>query len=247
MNCRRGLPAIALSLIGAACSGGTDATPVTGSTPASSTPAAIVFAVPLVGTNVCAKFPSVVVSVVNAAGAPVASFSGDVSVEITSGTGAPGAIMSGTRSVKAVAGTATFNDLSINIPGTLFRLSASGGGVAATASTPFAVAQGPAVSLAFVTSPSTALVNVPLTVVRVAEQDACGTTMFTPSHAVTLTFGNNPGGGSLGGTTMTTSAQGVATFQDLLVTKPGAAYTLVAAATGLTSATSNSFTVGGVP
>src|SRR2546426_9239065 len=56
-------------------------------------------------------------------------------------------------------------------------------------------------------------------------------------------LGTNPSGGTLAGTTTVTAASGVATFGTLSVDKVGTGYTLAAAATGLTGATSGSFNV----
>src|SRR2546426_1046021 len=56
-------------------------------------------------------------------------------------------------------------------------------------------------------------------------------------------LGTNPSGGTLAGTTTVTAASGVATFGTLSVDKVETGYTLAAAATGLTGATSGSFNV----
>src|SRR5262249_48021090 len=58
---------------------------------------------------------------------------------------------------------------------------------------------------------------------------------------VTLTIGNNPGGGTLSGTNPVTAGSGVATFSNLSINQPGNGYTLVASSGSLTPATSNSF------
>ena len=79
------------------------------------------------------------------------------------------------------------------------------------------------------------------------ERDACDVTIVAPPHAVSIAFGNNPGGGQLSGSTTMTTVPGEATFADLVVNRPGAAYTLVATASGLASVTSGSFTVAGTP
>lgn len=64
---------------------------------------------------------------------------------------------------------------------------------------------------------------------------------------VTLALGNNPGQATLLGSTTQPAAQGVATFSDIRVTKPGIGYTLTASAQGQTAATSSSFRVGLTP
>ena len=63
-------------------------------------------------------------------------------------------------------------------------------------------------------------------------------------RSVTVAIGTNPGGGTLSGTTTAnTDASGVATFAGLSIDKSGAGYTLGATSSGLTSATSTTFTV----
>jgi hypothetical protein len=70
-------------------------------------------------------------------------------------------------------------------------------------------------------------------------------TCFTSN--VTISFGANPGGGTLGGTTTRAAVGGVASFTGLTVTKASAAYTLAAASSGLPAATSTGFTVSAGP
>ena len=62
-----------------------------------------------------------------------------------------------------------------------------------------------------------------------------------------MALGNNPGGGTLGGTTtLMTNASGLATFNDLTVSAVGTGFTLVASSAGLTMATSKAFDQAGV-
>ena len=48
------------------------------------------------------------------------------------------------------------------------------------------------------------------------------------SQIVTLTIGNNPGGGTLSGNVAVAAIAGVATYTDLSIDQPGVGYTLVA-------------------
>ena len=59
---------------------------------------------------------------------------------------------------------------------------------------------------------------------------------------VTISMGDDPGGGSLGGTLTVTAQDGVATFSGLTLVNAGAGYTLVASA-GSALVTTSSFTV----
>jgi len=78
---------------------------------------------------------------------------------------------------------------------------------------------------------------------QVEVQDAAGNTVTSSSAEITMSIGNNPGGGTLSGTTAVNAVSGLATFDDLSIDKAGAGYTLTATATGLTSATSDPFTI----
>src|SRR2546427_5598329 len=71
----------------------------------------------------------------------------------------------------------------------------------------------------------------------------CALPISAFTGSVTVALGTNPSGGTLAGTTTVTAASGVATFGTLSVDKVGTGYTLAAAATGLTGATSGSFNV----
>ncbi len=65
----------------------------------------------------------------------------------------------------------------------------------------------------------------------------------TSTATVTLAIGNNPGGGTLTGTTSVAAVAGVATFSNLRINKVGSGYTLVASSSGLTGATSSAFSL----
>ena len=63
------------------------------------------------------------------------------------------------------------------------------------------------------------------------------------STQVTVAISANPGGGTISGTLTRTATAGVVTFSDISIDKKGAGYTLIAAATSLTTATTNSFNI----
>jgi hypothetical protein len=82
----------------------------------------------------------------------------------------------------------------------------------------------------------------PAVTVRVL--DAYGNLVSSDSSdQVTLALGANPGGGTLGGTTTVTVSGGVATFSNLIISKPGNGYTLIASSGSLTGATSAAFNI----
>lgn len=165
-------------------------------------------------------------------------------VRVTIGTSpVAGATLSGTTEAKLVDGVATFSDLRIDQPGRGYTLEATAGPASGT-TREFAVA-GPPAQLAFTTQPPQtvegAVAIAPA--VRIALQDAFGTTVPGATQAVSLTLGTNPSGATLSGTTTVGAVDGVATFANLSVDRPGGGYTLAATATGLAGATSSPFAV----
>src|SRR5439155_346321 len=79
--------------------------------------------------------------------------------------------------------------------------------------------------------------------VQGAVQDACGNTVTTATDAVTVALGANPGAATLSGTLTVAAIQGIATFSNLRIDRPGSGYTLAASAGGLSGATSVPFAV----
>lgn len=188
--------------------------------------------------------PTVRVTAQDALGNRVLAFTGSVTAVITSGTGEDGATLSGTTIVPAVAGVADFSTLSIDKSGTGYALSATATGLQAATSEPFDIAVGPAVQLAFSVQPRTATAGVKLSpAIQVTVRDAQGNTATAFAGNVTLAIGTNPAGGTLSGTKTVAAVAGVASFTTLSLDKSGRGYTLSAAATALTEATSAAFDV----
>jgi hypothetical protein len=101
-----------------------------------------------------------------------------------------------------------------------------------------------ATALSFTTQPANGVEDTALAgQVRVAVLDQNGAVLSTASTAVTLALGANPGGATLGGSTSASAVGGIATFSGIVLDKVGTGYTLVATATGLTSATSAPFAI----
>src|SRR5437762_1973131 len=96
-----------------------------------------------------------------------------------------------------------------------------------------------ATKLVFTVSPTNAAGAQPIApAVQVAVQDASGNTVTSASATVTVALGANPGAGTLSGTLTVAATQGIATFSNLRIDRPGSGYTLVASAGGLSGATS---------
>ena len=134
-------------------------------------------------------------------------------------------------------GLATFNNLVIDTTGT-YTVTASSPGLASSTSNSFTITPSGPAKLAFGAQPSNAAAGVALSpAITVQVQDQYGD-VVTGSSA-TVTVGSIPSGASA-----TVNAQnGVATFGSLVFSASGS-YVLVASSSGLTSAISNSFTIG---
>src|SRR2546422_302263 len=102
----------------------------------------------------------------------------------------------------------------------------------------------PATHLVFTVQPSNTTAGGTISpAVQVAAQDDAGNTVVGFGADITIALGNNPGGGTLSGTTTVTAVNGVATFSNLSINRAGNGYTLVATGTGLTGATSAPFNI----
>jgi uncharacterized delta-60 repeat protein len=113
----------------------------------------------------------------------------------------------------------------------------------------FALARyGSAPSAHFTTQPSTTAAGAPVSpAVQVAIQDPNGNTITTATLAVTVAIGNNPGGGTLSGTTTRQAVNGVATFPGMSIDAPGAGYTLTATSGALDATSSAAFDITALP
>jgi hypothetical protein len=143
---------------------------------------------------------------------------------------------------------ATFGDLSINNVGTGYTLRATATGLTQATSAAFNIVVGSATQLAFTVQPVTTTAGVAITpAVKVTARDAIGNPATSFTGNITVAIGTNPVGGSLSGTKTVAAVAGVATFSDLRIDRNGTGYTLTAASTGLTGATSNTFNINTAP
>ena len=102
--------------------------------------------------------------------------------------------------------------------------------------------------LGFTVEPSSSVVNEPIApAVQVSARDAGGNLVTAFSGDVTIGLLENPHGAVLTGTTTVAATNGVATFSDLRVDKPGFGYVLAASAGGLGVARSVPFEILGDP
>ncbi len=189
--------------------------------------------------------PAVQVTARDALGNRATGFTNNVTVAI--GTNPSGAgTLSGTTTRGAVAGVATFDNLSINLAGNGYTLTAAAGGLSGATSTPFNITPAQATQLAFTVQPSNTGAGSPITpAIQVTARDALGNTVTAFTGAVTLAILNNPGGGTLSGIATRNAVAGVATFPNLSINRSGTGYTLTASAVGTGSTTSAGFTISG--
>jgi hypothetical protein len=118
-----------------------------------------------------------------------------------------------------------------------------------TASTSFAVScQVGATALAFQVQPTNTRARAPIAPpVQIRAVDAQGNVVTSFSGVVTIAIGRNGGllvPGRLAGTTSVIAVNGIATFFDLSIDQIGNGYTLVASASGVSSAESQPFNIG---
>ncbi|MFN0205674.1 MAG: hypothetical protein ACKVS6_05115 [Planctomycetota bacterium] len=79
--------------------------------------------------------------------------------------------------------------------------------------------------------------------IKVALQEAGGTVVPLSGVQVTLSFNNNPAGGTLSGTLTKTTAGGIAIFENVSINKSGSGYSLIAAARFYLSAPTAAFDI----
>ncbi|HYK11328.1 MAG TPA: hypothetical protein VEV39_11055 [Gemmatimonadales bacterium] len=101
---------------------------------------------------------------------------------------------------------------------------------------------GDATHLMFVTQPSNGTAGEAMRV-QVSAVDSNGAVVAVFNGQVTLALADNPGNDQLHGTVTVTAIQGTATFADVAIDHAASGYSLSAATTGLTGATSGHFDV----
>lgn len=189
--------------------------------------------------------PIVQVAVHDAFGNTVADFAAEVAVAI--GTNPGGGVLAGTTTVTPASGVASFGTVFIEKSGENYTLSASAAGVSGVTSSAFTVTHAAASELAFTAQPQNAIRSVALTTggaVQVALRDTFGNVATAATTSVTIAIGANPGGATLGGTTVLTPVSGVVSLgNDVTLSAAGTGFTLTASATGLAGATSALFDV----
>ncbi|NIQ81051.1 MAG: DUF2341 domain-containing protein, partial [Anaerolineales bacterium] len=169
-------------------------------------------------------------------------YSTDVSIAILTNPG--GGTLSGTTTVSPSGGVATFYDLSIDNPGVGYTLRATSGSLTEATSAAFNINAVTATKLVFTVQPSDTVAGYPITpAIKVEAQDDLGNKAPSYSTDISIAILDNPGSGTLSGTTTVSPVSGVATFGDLSIDKAGVDYTLQATSGTLTAAMSAAFDI----
>jgi protocatechuate 3,4-dioxygenase beta subunit len=194
------------------------------------------------GGNNLSVQPEVVIQ--DAGGNTVASAIADVTIAIGSNPSS-GTLSVDNNPLAVTSGTAMFSGVKIDKIGNGYTLVASSFGLTSATSNAFNITAGAPFQLTFSIQPGNGTGGNNLSVQPVILiQDAGGNVITSATNSITLSIGNNPGSGTLFATTNPLNAvSGVATFSGVKIDKAGTGYTLLASATGLTSATSNAFDI----
>ena len=194
------------------------------------------------GATIGAAFtnqPSVTVQ--DSAGNTATNSATSVTLAAASGTGT---LACTTNPAAAALGIATFTGCIITGITGSYTLSASSGSLTGATTTAFVVSPGAPSKIVVTTQPAGAFSGIALTTQpKFTVQDASGNTATTATGPITLAVASGTGTLSLCTANPVTPVSGVATFAGCAVSGPAGDVTLSAAASGLTTATSASFTL----
>jgi hypothetical protein len=195
---------------------------------------------PTSGTAGKALLPAVMVKVEDTFGNVVKTNTTNVKLSISSGP--TGATLAGTLSISAVKGIATLNNVVLKTAGS-YRLKATDGTLAVGTSGGITIAAAAAAKLVITQQPTTGKVGIALTPALIIKvEDVFGNVVTTNATLVTLSIHSGPAGATLGGTFKVNAVKGIATFNNVKLSKKGT-YTLKAIDGLLTAAISKSIVV----
>ncbi|MBI2283334.1 MAG: Ig-like domain-containing protein, partial [Bacteroidetes bacterium] len=212
-----------------------------------------------VGTQTAGTTQSITITAQDASGNTTSSYDGDKELIFSGANASPGPVItapastdkSGTAKAFGTATVVTFVNGVAAVPLKLYK--AETASITATDGTITADANRLSVTVSSATSTQLTFTTQPVNWVSLAALptqpivkvlDAYGNVATGSGSSVTLAIGNNANSGTLSVTTNPlTASSGVAAFSGVKINKVGSGYTLTASASGLTSATSNSFSI----
>ena len=174
-------------------------------------------------------------------GHPDSSFNGSVTVALDNKPG--NGVLGGTLTATAKGGVATFSGLTVDIANAGYMVEASATNLVTGITAAFTISANPATQLVVTTEPPADVLAGNRFTVVVSAEDPFGNVDPSFGGLVTLAPGSNPAGAMLSGLFTATAVSGIATFSGPIIDPTGDAYTLRAAATGLSTATSSPFNV----
>ena len=196
---------------------------------------------PATATSAALLASAIVVRLRDELGNNVATSDVPVTVSVSSGVAA----LSGTLVVNTDAtGAATFSTLTLSGTPETVVLSFSAPAILPVSTNSISLLPGAPASLAFESQPAEVTAGVeasPSWIVRL--RDAAGFPLATGAVPVTVALEDSTGQATLLGTSTRSTTSGTATFADLTIQRAGRRYRLLATATGLAAAESDTFRV----
>jgi hypothetical protein len=183
---------------------------------------------------------SLAVSVESSGGSVDSTAEGSISLSIAAGPAS--ATLLGPTSATIENGVVIFSGLVLTTAAADYTLAASITGMSSVVTRNFSVAPAAAEQLAINSSPATATAGTPFSV-SVAVEDQYGNLVTGSGASVSLELAGGPAGVQLGGITSVPASGGVATFSTVFLTEAASGYRLEAIVTGLSSASTASFSV----
>lgn len=183
---------------------------------------------------------SIQVRVVTPSGTLVPNATHQITASFAANPGA--ATLSGTTTRNAIAGIATFNNLAINNVASGYSLRFDGGALGTVDSNLFNIASNQQ-HLAFVQEPTDVTSGEAIPGLQVEVRDGLGNRITTSNATVQITLGTNPSAATLGGNTVVSAVNGVATFPTVLISTAGEGVTLRATSAGLVAGETQPFDV----
>ena len=185
--------------------------------------------------------PAPIVQVQDSYGNAVGSSTASIAISIGTNPGASSLAGTTTRSVSG--GFVSFDNLSLGKTGSGYTLNVASTGLTGATSNAFDITPGAAAKLGFVQQPADGMVGLAIAPAVVVEVEDANANRVASTATITIAVANNPGAGTLSGTTAKAATAGAASFDTLALNQPGSGYTLSASASGLTAATSSAFNI----